>query len=207
MGHQHFERGPAAHRIAHHAGARDLQMVEQADSVGTHVRKSVQACVVRLVAMPVAACVVSDNPPAPREPLDHPGLYPMLVRAGAETVNHEHRRAAALVQVMNFYAVGIKKRHRAGSFATLCFGSLYNSTPPRQQFPAACAGARDSGKIALDRNFTTPDTRCHSKPTSSDCIFRSSRRSSARWETFRAWPRRTATPRYGSPRSPGPTLS
>src|SRR5512146_3467861 len=128
-------------------------MVEQGDGVGAHVRKPVAGRVVRLVAMAVAARVVGDDAPSPCEPRDHPGPDPMLVGAGAEAVNQEHGRAVALVQVMNLYPVGIEEGHRDDVWLTFS-GSSYNSRRPAPATrAAACAGARDSGKIASGRNF------------------------------------------------------
>src|SRR5271169_3680045 len=208
MMHQHLERDSPAHRIAHHPCPPDLQMVEQGDGVGAHVRKPVFGGIVRLVAMAMAARVVSDHAPSPRQPLEHPGLDPMLVRARAEAVDHQHRRAVALIEVVNLYAVGIEEGHRDDSSPRLTAPHLIiraaSSRQPSRRLAQARAIAAKSRWTAIP---PTPDTRCHSKPTSSACIFRSSRRFSAHWGGFRRKPRRAATPRYGSPKSPGPTLS
>jgi hypothetical protein len=91
-------------------------MVEQADCVGTHFRKPIHGRVVRLVAMSVAARVVGDNAASARDPLNHPSLHPMLFRAGAEAMDHQHRDAVAMFHVMNFYAIGIKEGHRGASW-------------------------------------------------------------------------------------------
>ena len=115
MMHQHLEDDSTAHRIAHYPSLRKLQVVQQCDRVGAHMREPIVGDVVRLVAMPMTAHVVSDDAPSPREPRDHPGLYPILLGARTEAMNQEHGRAVALVEVVNPYAVGMEEGHRGNN--------------------------------------------------------------------------------------------
>src|SRR5262249_28007865 len=116
------------------------------------VREPVARGIMRLVAMTVAPRVVRDNAPSAREPLDHPGLDPMLLRAGAEAVDHQHRRAMARVEVMNFYAVGIEGGHRDKALPRARRPSYNSRRPGPATVAVPCAGARDNGKIALERD-------------------------------------------------------
>ena len=53
---------PRAHRITHHVGALDAEMIEQTPRILGHLRRAVELRVVQLLALAVPAIVERDDP-------------------------------------------------------------------------------------------------------------------------------------------------
>ena len=85
------KRGDArAHRIAHHVGAGDAEMVEQAARVLGHRRRAVEARVVELLAVPMPAIVEGDDAAPGLGQRAHPaGIEPIGRNVGGKAVDQE----------------------------------------------------------------------------------------------------------------------
>lgn len=98
---------PAPHRIAHHVGAAEAQVIDQVRGVPGEQPEPVHFRVVELGALPVAADVHGDHPPpGPLQGVDPAGGAPVDDDVGGEAVDEEDRLAVALVEVGDVDAVG-----------------------------------------------------------------------------------------------------
>ena len=92
------ERGDArAHRIAHHIGPGDAQMIEQAARVLGHQRRAVGRRIVELVALAMPAIVDGDDAKAILgQKTDPAGVDPIVLDTGGKTVDQQNGIAARL---------------------------------------------------------------------------------------------------------------
>src|SRR6478736_3788026 len=107
---------PRPHRIAHHIGALDLQVVEQIARIIGHDRRVVILGVVQLFAASMAAIVERDDTAAVACKRAHPeGKQPVHRMRRSKPVNQQNGFTAvvlrSLVNVSNAYAVRGKLFH------------------------------------------------------------------------------------------------
>ena len=95
-------RDASAHGIAHHVGAGDAEMIEQAAPILRHGRRAIKCRVIELLALPVTPIVVSDDAAAGLRKGPHPaGADPVLRHIGGEAVNEQDGITLPLVDEGN----------------------------------------------------------------------------------------------------------
>src|SRR3990170_8039108 len=107
------KRGDArAHRIAHHVGVADAEVVEYAPRVLRHDRRAIKARVVELLALSMSAIVVGDDAAPGLSERAHPtSIAPIGRDIGGEAVDEEDRLPFPLVDIGDADAVRIEALH------------------------------------------------------------------------------------------------
>ena len=112
-------RNPGAHRVAHHVGARNAQVIEQVAGVLGHAVRAIGVGIVELLAAPMAAIVERDHPSAGLgQRIDPARIDPVDPMAGREAMHQQDRFAQIRldrrdVDKGNPHAVGGKFLHHS----------------------------------------------------------------------------------------------
>ncbi len=96
-----------AHRISHHVGPGDAEMVEQPGRIVGQERQRIRLRIADLLASPMATDIHGDDPPAgPLERVDPPGGAPVHNVVRREAVDKEDRVAFPAVEECDIDPIG-----------------------------------------------------------------------------------------------------
>ena len=97
---------PRAHRIAHHIGPRDAEMIEQPPPVLCHRRRTVRVGIVEFVAPSMPPIVISDHPAPRGDECSHPTrVDPIGDQVRGKAVDQQDGLALPLVEIGDLDAV------------------------------------------------------------------------------------------------------
>src|SRR5262249_1782495 len=101
-----------AHRIAHHIGAGDREVIEQPAGILHHRGRLVGLRLVELRALPMPAIVIGDDAVAvAAEQADPTGIKPIVLDARCEAMHQQHRLAGTFVDEADAYALRSEAVH------------------------------------------------------------------------------------------------